>query len=312
MSERESFRRINYYSGARIDRADHRRGDALWLEREFVRAGTKVLAIWRSRHLVSAELSPLWLSASQAARLVRDGHQIVFLGLEDGAGRFGIDLSGADDPLAHPVLQGSGEFRDLREFGPLLTPEEGALLAYARGLVHWNRRHRYCGACGWPAERAEAGHVRRCTNPDCGLSHFPRTDPAVIMLVHDGGDRCVLGRQQVWPPGMRSVLAGFVEPGESLEEAVAREVREEVGLEIPLAEIHYHSSQPWPFPSSIMIGFWARADFSALEVNPQELEAADWYSRQELKSSPENEVLRLSRRDSISRRLIDDWINMTG
>ncbi len=311
MTERDGIRRINFYSGARIDRADHRRGDPLWLERRLAQADTKVLALWRSRHLVSTELAPLWLSPDQAEPLLREGHQILFLGLEEGAGRFCIDLSGAEDPLAHPVLPDGGEFRDLREFGPLLSAEEGALLAYARGLVHWNRRHRYCGACGWPAERAEAGHVRRCSNPDCGIQHFPRTDPAVIMLVHDGGERCVLGRQKVWPPGMRSVLAGFVEPGESLEEAVAREVLEEVGLELSLSDIHYHSSQPWPFPSSIMIGFWARADFGKLKVNPQELEAADWYSREQLRTSPENEVLRLSRRDSISRRLIDDWINMT-
>ena len=308
MTEIEGIQRINFYAGARIDRADHRRADALWIERQFIRAETKVIALWRSHHLVSDALSPMWLSAGQAELLVREGHQMVFLGLEDGAGRFCIDLSSAEDPLAHPVLQGGGEFRDLREFGPLLPPEEGALLAYARGLVHWNRRHRYCGACGWPAERAGAGHLRRCTNPHCGLQHFPRTDPAVIMLVHDGGDRCVLGRHHAWPPGMHSVLAGFVEPGESLEEAVAREVREEVGIDLPLAEIVYHSSQPWPFPSSIMLGFFARADYGDLEVNPRELEDARWYTRSELKNSPENEVLRLSRRDSISRRLIDDWI----
>ena len=138
--------------------------------------------------------------------------------------------------------------------------------------------------------------------------HFRRTDPAVIMLVHDGGDLCLLGRQPFWPPGMHSTLAGFVEPGESLEEAVAREIHEEVGLKIAVEEVTYHSSQPWPFPSSIMLGFHARCDFGPLDLGPDELESAAWYSREQLRSSPEDESFKLPRRDSIARRLIEDWL----
>ena len=147
--------------------------------------------------------------------------------------------------------------------------------------------------------------MRRCTNETCGAQHFPRTDPAVIMLVHDG-ERVVLGRQKVWPPGMHSVLAGFVEPGESLEDAVRREVAEEVG--IALGEVTYHSSQPWPFPSSIMLGFMARATTTELNLATDEIETARWYTRAELRASPENEVFKLPRRDSIARRLVEDWL----
>jgi NAD+ diphosphatase len=138
--------------------------------------------------------------------------------------------------------------------------------------------------------------------------HFPRTDPAVIMLVHDGAGRCLLGRQPFWPPGMHSTLAGFVEPGESLEEAVAREIWEEVGLKLPVEEVTYHSSQPWPFPSSIMLGFHARAEHGPLDLGADELESAQWYTREELRNSPEDETFKLPRRDSIARRLIEDWL----
>src|SRR5262249_4560440 len=154
-----------------------------------------------------------------------------------------------------------------------------SLLAYARGLMHWHARHGFCGVCGSRTESASAGHVRKCTNPDCGASHFPRTDPAVIMLVHDG-DKALLGRQKVWPQGMYSTLAGFVEPGESLEETVRREVYEETGIAV--GEVVYHSSQPWPFPASLMIGFHAEARSRTINRVDSELEDAGWFSRAEL------------------------------
>jgi len=159
--------------------------------------------------------------------------------------------------------------------------------------------------CGNPTRAEEAGHVRRCTNADCDATHFPRTDPAVIMLVHDG-ERCLLGRQKAWPQGMHSTLAGFVEPGESLEEAVAREVYEET--KVTLDEITYHSSQPWPFPASLMLGFHARARTTAIEVDHSELEDARWYEKSWLLGHKDNDDFRLPRRDSIARRLLEDWL----
>jgi NAD+ diphosphatase len=182
---------------------------------------------------------------------------------------------------------------------------EGSLLAYARGLIYWHGRHRFCGVCGSPTLAFEGGHVRRCTNPACGSSHFPRTDPAVIMLVTDG-DRALVGRQAVWPKGMHSTLAGFVEPGESLEAAVAREVFEEAGIEVD--QVRYHSSQPWPFPCSIMLGFYARARTTEIKLDQLELEDARWVERDWLLAHQDDEDFRLPRLDSIARRLIEDWL----
>ncbi len=312
---------MNFYSGVPLDRADRRRGNPDWLAACFCHPRSRFLPLWRSKHLFAeaadedahgaadrgmAAPGPVWLDRSAAEPLLARAADWVFLGLRDEVAHIAIDLSDLDDPAELPELGRLGCFRDLREVGALLERGEGATLAYARGLLHWHRRHRFCGACGHPTEAANGGHLRRCTAEACGLSHFPRVDPAVIMLVHDGGDRCVLGRQKVWPPGMHSTLAGFVEPGESLEEAVAREVAEEVGLAV--RDVVYHSSQPWPFPSSLMLGFHAIADHVPLDVDPEELESAAWFSREALRASPENERLKLPRADSIARRLIEDWL----
>jgi NAD+ diphosphatase len=184
---------------------------------------------------------------------------------------------------------------------------EGALLALARAIMFWHARHRYCGLCGSPTRSEEAGHMRRCTNPACNTMHFPRTDPAVIMLVTDG-HRALLGRNKNFPlPGMYSTLAGFVEPGESLEDAVAREVREESGIEV--AAVHYHSSQPWPFPANIMLGFHAEARTTEITIDYGELEDARWFTRDWLTSHTDDDSFRLPRLDSIARRLIEDWLH---
>jgi NAD+ diphosphatase len=304
MAERD---RPNFYAGARLDRAAMLRRDAAWLAARLADPATRVLPVWRSQSFVVAGDMPAaaHLAAGLARDLIDAAESLVLLGLVGEVAHFAIDLSRLDAPDAHPLLAGRGQFVDLRSVGPLLGHDEGGMLAYARGLMHWHARHRFCGVCGSPTESAEAGHVRRCTNPACAAMHFPRTDPAVIVLVTDGS-RALLGRQKSWPPGMHSVLAGFVEPGESLEDTVRREVHEETGIVVD--EITYHSSQPWPFPSSIMLGFTARAATTALHVDPGELESAAWFEREFLLNSPENESFKLSRRDSIARRLIDDWL----
>ena len=181
---------------------------------------------------------------------------------------------------------------------------DSALLAYAKGLAHWHARHRFCGVCGEGTEAKDAGHVRVCTGPDCATQHFPRTDPAVIMLVTDG-DRCLLGHNKRFPERIYSTLAGFVEPGESLEEAVAREVLEETGVRV--GRVQYHSSQPWPFPASIMLGFHAEAESEAITVQAAELVDARWFSRAEI-ANFEQLGLRLPRPDSIARRLVEHWL----
>jgi NAD+ diphosphatase len=297
----------NFYSGNVLDRAEHLRRDAAWLQARIGDPRSRFLPVWRNKNLVGSgeHPRPVWLSAAEAGELIRNAAELVFLGLREEVAYLAVDLSPIEDPHGDPVFVGRGSFIDLRTIGALLERSEGALLAYARGLLHWHRRHRYCGACGSATENTHGGHVRRCTNPNCAISHFPRTDPAVIMLVHDR-QSCVLGRQPSWPAGMHSTLAGFVEPGESLEEAVTREVFEEVGLAV--SDISYHSSQPWPFPSSIMLGFHVRARREELRIYAEELESARWFSREELLNSPEDDRFRLPRRDSIARRLIADWL----
>jgi len=304
-TRREPYR--HFYAGLGLDRVSLLRRDSGWIAARLADPASVLLPVWRAQNLVRSGEVPAAarLTVASAAGLVALAREVVLLGLDGETACFAIELSHIEAPEALPPLAGAGRFADLRSVGPLLSGPEGALLAYARGVTHWHRRHRFCGVCGSPTASVDAGHVRRCTNPDCATDHFPRTDPAVIMAV-TAGDRLLLGRQASWPPGMYSVLAGFVEPGETLEEAVAREVMEEVG--IPVTDVSYHSSQPWPFPSSIMLGFNARATRTELRLDRSEIDDAHWFTRAELRASPEDERFRMPRRDSISRQLIEDWI----
>jgi NAD+ diphosphatase len=297
------MRQPNFYAAAGIDRVGHRRKDSAWLEARLVDPGTRFLPIWRSQNLVLQGTPRAVFLAPDA--LTQLASEPVLLGLDEERAFFAVDLSEHETPLDLLIIEDEVEFTDLRRIGPLLERVEGSLLAYARGITYWHQRHRFCGVCGSPTRYSDAGHVRVCSNPACGASHFPRTDPAVIMLVHDG-DRCLLGRQKVWPTGMHSTLAGFVEPGESLEEAVAREVKEETAIEV--TDVTYHSSQPWPFPCSIMLGFHARAVSSEISVDESELQAARWFERDWLLTHEDGDDFRLPRRDSIARRLIEDWL----
>ncbi len=308
--------RANFYASGGIERAHLLRGDAEALTRALEAPDARITPVWRTRSLVAEPAKPggapqaAMLDASEFRRRFPDmkldpGTNAILLGLIGGSAHFSVDVSALAEEDAQGRVAGIAKFADLRAVGPLMEHNEGALLAYARGLAHWHDRHRFCGACGAPAAFAEAGHVRRCANPACKASHFPRTDPAVIMLVTDG-ERVLLGRQRIWPPGQHSVLAGFVEPGESLEDAVAREVLEEVGLKV--RDIRYRSSQPWPFPASIMLGFTAVSDPAEPDVNTDELEKARWFTREEIRTCPMNDVFRLPRADSIARRLLEDWM----
>ncbi len=298
-------RRANYYEAGPLDRAAEYRTDMSALIQRIGDGAARIVPVWRSHNLVAAsdagdEPVPVLLRGDHPA--VGEAETLIFLGIHEETAHFAIDLSAYEAP----PLADIGVFQDLRAFGQLISHAEGSVLAYARGLIFWHQRHRFCGVCGSPTESAQAGHVRKCTNPDCGAQHFPRTDPAVIMLVHDGADSIILGRQANWPPGMHSVLAGFVEPGESLEDAVAREIYEEAGVTV--RDVHYHSSQPWPFPASLMVGYTAQATATELNVDLEEIEEARWYSREEILNSPEDMTFRLPRRDSIARRLVDDWL----
>ena len=295
----------NFYAFAEIDRAGHRRRDAVWLSEHIAHPSARFLPVWRNQNLVDIAAEPPRAAFLTGEQIARDAGETVLLGIDDSGAFFALDLSAHDEPLAAIRHERPLEFTDLRRVGPLMDRHESSLLAYARGMMWWHARHRFCGVCGSPAASVDAGHVRRCVDPACATSHFPRTDPAVIMLVTDG-TRCLLGRQRVWPKGQHSTLAGFVEPGESLEDAVAREVFEETGIVV--ADVRYHSSQPWPFPASIMLGFTAEALSTTITVDPSELEDARWFERDYMLAHPDDDEFRLPRRDSIARRLIEDWL----
>lgn len=297
----------NFFAAAGLDRVGHRRKDPAWLTERLTHHTSRFLPVWRSQNLVVAGegVSPRAALLARDAFAAIDESAAMLLGLNDEAAYFAVDLSPHEAPLEAIASELPVEFADLRRVGPLLPREEGSILAYARGLAYWHSRHGFCGVCGHPTRSDEAGHVRRCTNPACDTVHFPRTDPAVIMLVHDG-DRCLLGRQRIWPKGMHSTLAGFVEPGESLEEAVAREIFEESGIVVD--DVTYHSSQPWPFPSSLMLGFYARARTTEIEVDHMELESAQWYDREWLLNHRDDDEFRMPGKISIARRLIEDWL----
>jgi NAD+ diphosphatase len=292
----------NFYAGLELDRVAERRGDSAWIESLFRDPASRLVPVWRSRNLVIEGETPeaVLLSTTE----VQVSTNTMFLGLAQGTAYFAADFSPLEEP-ALPGLFTRGKFIDLRAVGAVMDRQHGALLAYARGLAHWHSRHGFCANCGAATVAAEGGHVRQCTNPACNSQHFPRTDPAVIMLVTHG-DKAFLARNKRFPFPMYSTLAGFVEPGESLEETVAREVYEESGLHV--TDVRYQSSQPWPFPCSIMLGFRARALGTEFRVDGEELIDAGWFDRAHLRARHDPDKFRTPRGDSIARRLIDEWI----
>jgi NAD+ diphosphatase len=295
----------NFYAGLQLDRAAEKRRDEAWIAGQLDRADARILPVWRAQSLVIEQPEP------HAVFLRREECNGVdctrfYLGEMNGAAYFAMDLSPLDEAVVAAQFGAFGKFVDLRAVGGLMDRQEGGMLAYARALSHWHGRHGFCGVCGAPTVSIAAGHVRKCSNAACGTEHFPRTDPAVIMLVHDG-ERCLLGHHVRWTIPMYSTLAGFVEPGESLEDAVAREIFEEAGVRVD--DVQYHSSQPWPFPASIMLGFYARARTTELRLDPDELQNAGWFTRDFLRGPHDPDKFRLPRADSIARRLIQDWID---
>lgn len=307
------------YTGGPLNRASEKRRDVDWIMGLRRHPDARIVPVWRNRNLVAptngSDTAPQagLLSGDYVEALIEQASTHVFLGLWDDVPYFAADLSHHEEETLQNMVEGA--FEDLRQVGRLLPADEATILAYARGMLHWHKRQNYCPDCGSATEATDGGHVQACTNADCGKHHFPRTDPAVIMLVShrgdDGTERCLLGRSHRWDIPMYSTLAGFVEPGESLEEAVAREVFEEAGVRV--TDVTYRGSQPWPFPASLMLGFWARALGSEITIDPEELREAKWYSRAELDvfgefyDENDTERPRLPRTDSISRRLIEDW-----
>ncbi|MFN4353570.1 NAD(+) diphosphatase [Parvibaculum sp.] len=279
----------NIFANNPLDRASYRRADKAWLDEQLKNRASLFVPFRRQkRHdwepFVLPEAQPSqgkdigWTPASLLPELAGDGIT-VFLGINKrGKALFAADVSGTKDVENHPALKGQGAFEDLRGLAMAgeITPTELAIMAQAKSMIDWHSRHGFCSVCGAASEMAEAGYKRVC--PSCKAEHFPRTDPVVIMLATHG-EKCFVGRQEIWPKGMHSALAGFVEPGESIEEAVAREMEEEAGISV--STVTYHSTQPWPYPSSLMIGCHAVADSEEFKVDGVELSGGRWITREE-------------------------------
>jgi NAD+ diphosphatase len=297
----------NVFTTYDVERHHERLQDADWLAQQLRAPTTRFLVVHNGEHLIANReaLQVAELTSTDAASLFPLAESITFLGRTDGRTYVALGFS-SSEPEVPAGIAAHGHFQNLRSIAPLIDHRTVGLLAYAQAMVYWHHRNLFCGVCGHPNESAQGGHLRSCTHPDCSAAHFPRTDPAIIVLItHD--ERCLLARQPHWPAKRYSIIAGFVEPGESLEEAVAREVREETGLE--LRRITYQSSQPWPFPKSLMLGFFAEAVDDHIHCHDGELEDVRWISRRALKAALENGELGLPSLISISRRLITQWFD---
>ena len=298
--------RDNAFAALELDRASDHRDDTAWLaERTHGSAARYLLLREDGCALLAPDRHSLHqLDCTDLTRLTVAGAPTL-LGSTAGHDYF---LLGIDREVGERIAGATGAgFVDLRSAGASLSAFDAGLFAYARGLAYWQQRTRYCAACGAPLRLESAGHRARCTNPQCGIEHFPRTDPAIIVIVGDG-QRCLLGRGRQWPERRYSTLAGFVEPGETLEDAVRREVLEEAGVRV--GECDYHSSQPWPFPASLMLGFTAQAQDSTIRLGT-ELAEARWFSVDELVAGLKSHTLGLSSPLSVSYRLIEHWLRQT-
>jgi len=277
------------FDHAQHDRAAHLRKDDAWRLSEGRPVDAKVLVIGGEHVPTSGAEGLRWLSIDEAPE-----GEWIFLGTRGDQRYAAVMVDRVPDEL---------EPASLRMVGPAVPAEEASLAVHAVGIARWHQTHRFCARCGHPTDVADAGHVRVC--PSCGAHHFPRTDPAVIMLITDGQDRALLGRQAAWPEGRFSTLAGFVEPGETLGDAVRREVMEEVGVVV--GDVRYAASQPWPFPSSLMLGFFGVAETTEITVDQDEISEARWFTRDEMTEMTSSSDLLLPPNVSISRWLMQQW-----
>ena len=300
---------LNTFAGNPLDRAGDLRNDPDWLAGQAADPEALALVLWEGRPLLEAAGEPrlAWLPMAHARAVVPDRE--LFLGLWKGAPVFAVEVEGSVDPTAGP-LAGVGVFHEMREAAALLPGPDAAMAGGAKSLFDWRRRHGFCAACGVMTADACGGWKRVC--PACETEHFPRVDPVTIMLaVYRGGDepRCLLGRQASWPEGRMSALAGFLEPGETIEEACAREIEEEAGLTV--TAVRYHSSQPWPFPSQLMIGLVCEVDSEEARPDQTELEAVAWLTRDEARAclAGDHPTIKPPPPIAIARTLMQAWVD---
>jgi NAD+ diphosphatase len=301
---------VHSFAGNPLDRIAAVRPDEARMAELLAAPDTLIAAFAGERPLVSvspdgSRMDIRWMTREEVEAHGDEACPVTLLGMtEEGAARFACKLRLDGEGQAPDEMAACGKFIDLRSLAVqgLLDRTELGMLAEARSLAAWHERHGFCANCGAPSVPADGGHKRVC--PACKAEHFPRTDPVAIMLVHHDG-HLLLGRQARFLDGIYSCLAGFVEPGESIEETVRREIYEEAGIEV--ADVQYRSSQPWPFPASLMLGFRATTRDDTLRIDPEELVDVGWYGRAQLLDR-ERCPVKLPNRDSIARHLIEDWL----
>ncbi len=296
--------RCNTFSDTDLDRVSERRANTDWVSRLQQSPNSRFLVVDSAGRLLAGAQGrgPCWLDAATRTRLMPDVRASL-LGLAGSTAYFLIRAEPQHDAV---LTQLAGTQRvSLRNAGDHFNAFDAGLCAYACGLAYWQSGARYCSACAAPLAILDAGHRAQCTNPACGRMQFPRTDPAIIVIVeHEGA--CLLGRQASWDPGRFSTLAGFVEPGEALEDAVRREVAEESGVEV--IDCDYYASQPWPFPASLMLGFTATAAGRDVELRDGELAEACWFTPEDIVRGVGDGSLKLSAPVSVSWHLLDHWM----
>jgi len=301
-----------FYASSEINRQGDYRNNKKLIEKIIVDEKTRFIPYYEGKNLFKQEnenIEAIKLNNEQLITFFPKGiDNPIFLGVANEINYVGLDISNKNSNIDLWFKKNDIIVEDLRKYGPLLDDIDASFLALTNGMFFWHNTHQFCGSCGFKNISKEGGFVKACSNNKCGKSHFPRTDPAIITLI-SFQDKVLLGRSPRFPEGMYSTLAGFVEPGESLEQALEREVFEEVGVKVK--NIKYFNSQPWPFPASLMLGFFAEAINEEMNIDYNEIENAHWFSIEELRTLQHPSInggFKLPRIDSIARRLVDTWI----
>ena len=298
------------FTGNRFDRVSHLRSNPQWIKEKLSDPSSRFMPMYQLKALIELGGAPCidWRGVSDVRAYIDAGATLVLLGVADFAAHFAIDVSAIENPKQLPNSDW-GKFIDVRSISAQLRPGEAGALAQARSMLAWHENHQFCSVCGAKSESQELGYSRKCINDTCNAPHFPRTDPVAIMMVTKG-DKCLLGTGHHFPKQQYSALAGFIEPGETIEQGVRREVFEETGIKTDT--VTYHSSQPWPYPSSLMIGCFVEAISEEITLEEKELADARWFTKDEtremLKRAGTAEIPRLAPSMAIAHQLAKAWL----